>query len=67
MNLSTSETVLALDRFQHTEQRRLCQIDPDHGALTAHSSGAHLVCGWRRCEYVEPVSTDLVAEAIRLR
>jgi hypothetical protein len=63
----TSDSVLALDRFQNSDQRHSCQADPRHGTLVAHAGGAHLVCGRKGCEYSEPVSADLLRSALELK
>jgi len=59
--------VFALDRFQATDAKHLCQNDPRHGTLWPHKSGAALTCGFKGCEYAEPVSNDLLSRALALK
>ena len=66
-NLATADSVLALDRFQNSPDRKACQANPAHGTLFPHASGAYFTCGYRGCEYVEPVSSELLSRASALK
>jgi len=46
--------ILASDKRQsNPETRRNCPIDPEHGGLLAHGSGAGMMCTARGCEHRE--------------
>lgn len=63
----SAENVLALDRYQFTAQKRTCQSEPRHGTLLPHIAGGAFTCGRKGCDYTEPVSAELLAEALALR
>lgn len=62
--IETTEAVLVMDRFQNTDQARVCQRDFKHGKLWVHKSGSFLLC--QLCEYKEPISKDLLEEAVKI-
>lgn len=61
MNASLSDTIYALDRRQNTPKAVVCGRDVQHGRLTAHGNGQHLICG---CGYAIQVDAQTVAEAL---
>lgn len=58
--------ILALDKWQGRADAERCPNDPEHGRLTAHGSGAALVCG--SCKTRDtvgiPVDNAMIAEAL---
>jgi hypothetical protein len=56
-----SDFILKMDRKQASADGKLCPVDPDHGRLQVHGSGAVLMCCNKQCEYHESLSKDDVA------
>lgn len=56
------DKIIHLDRFQTTDKGITCKVDPRHGKLGVHNSGAFLICTLCEPQKAVKVSTSGLLE-----
>ena len=62
-NLASPDLVLLIDKFQNRNNSEAIACPHGHGLLTAHKSGAHLLCGRGQCEVAMSIDSELIERA----